>query len=137
MKYSLPQIVYNTKSIVVLELVYCHLDSPSSNMTLSSSRELRLFKCTANDEFIRDIVAWCPLIECIKIIDCQGLKCLELVSSKLKEFVVECKDGLQRVYINGVNVRSVGISSLHAPSGVDVAPRKNLKTLKLCQLFRY
>lgn len=56
MKYCLPRIVYYAKSIVVLELEHCKLDSPASNLTLFSLRELGLFNCTANDEVIRDII---------------------------------------------------------------------------------
>ena len=68
---------------------YCKLDSPTRNVTLSSLRELGLFKCAANDEAIRDIVAGCPLIECLKIIDCRGLKSLEFLKlGKLSKFMV-------------------------------------------------
>lgn len=107
MKYCLPRIVYYAKPIVVLELEYCKLDSPASNLTLFSLRELGLFNCTANDEVIRDIVARCPLIECMKIIDFQGLKSLEFLNlGKLKKFVLQNENGLEWVPINGVNVHS-------------------------------
>ena len=104
-------------------------------MTLSSLRELGLFKCAANDEAIRDIVAGCPLIERLKIIDCRGLKSLEFLNlGKLSKFVVQNEDRLARVSICGPNVRLVDISSLHAPCGINVALCKNLKELKLFKL---
>ncbi|GAY67867.1 hypothetical protein CUMW_259840 [Citrus unshiu] len=135
MKYCLPQIVYYAKSIVVLELEYCKLDSPTRNVTLSSLRELGLFKCAANDEAIRDIVAGCPLIERLKIIDCRGLKSLEFLNlGKLSKFMVRNEDRLARVSICGPNVRLVDISSLHAPCGINVALCKNLKEFKLFKI---
>ncbi|KDO37226.1 hypothetical protein CISIN_1g036679mg, partial [Citrus sinensis] len=110
-------------------------DSPTRNVTLSSLRELGLFKCAANDEAIRDIVAGCPLIERLKIIDCRGLKSLEFLNlGKLSKFMVRNEDRLARVSICGPNVRLVDISSLHAPCGINVALCKNLKELKLFKL---
>ncbi|ESR45443.1 hypothetical protein CICLE_v10003686mg, partial [Citrus x clementina] len=114
---------------------YCKLDSHTRNVTLSSLRELGLFKCAANDEAIRDIVAGCPLIECLKIIDCRGLKSLEFLNlGKLSKFMVRNEDRLARVSICGPNVRLVDISSLHAPCGINVALCKNLKEFKLFKI---
>lgn len=88
MKCCLHRTVYYAKSIAVLELVYCGLGSPSSNVAFSSLRELAIFKCTENDKVITDIVAGSLLIECMKIIDCQGLKSLAILNlGKLEKFV--------------------------------------------------
>lgn len=74
-----------------------------------------------------------PLIEHLVIFACKGFKSLEHYSlSILKEFKVYSEHELERVYISGVNVHSVFVREPCGLCEVNVAPCKNLKSLKLC-----
>lgn len=131
-KYTLPQVVFYAKSVVELDLACCKLESPRSNVTLSSLRKLYLRGVVVDDQVIKDLIAGCPLIEYMDFFNCQGLKSLELLNiSSLKEFKLLEGDRLERVYINGVNVHSVDIWGQHTQLQIDVTRCKNLRTLKL------
>ena len=77
--YNLPQLVFYAKSMALLGLDSCKLESPRGNVY---------------DEY-----------------------------------------GLEQVYIQGMNAHSVHIIGLHILPRISVAPCKNLKKLKLCQVF--
>ena len=136
--YNLPQLVFYAKSMSLLGLDSCKLESPRGNVTLSCLRELRPRHVCADDQVIKDLISGCPLIEFISIISCRGLKHLELPNlGKLKEFKVYDEYGLEQVYIQGMNAHSVHIIGLHMLPHISVVPCKNLKKLKLCQGFHY
>ncbi|GAY67870.1 hypothetical protein CUMW_259860 [Citrus unshiu] len=96
--YNMPQLVFYAKSMALLELDSCKLESPRGNVTFSCLRELRLRHVCANDQVIKDLITGCLLIELISIISCQGLKHLELLNlGKLKEFKVYDEYGLEQL----------------------------------------
>lgn len=128
--YNLPQLVFYAKSMALLELDSCKLESPRGNVILSCLMELCLRHVCADDQVIKDLLSGCPLIEFISIISCQGLKHLELPNlGKLKEFKVYDEYGLERVYIHGVSAHSVDIIALHILPHINIAACKNLKKL--------
>ncbi|GAY62627.1 hypothetical protein CUMW_219370 [Citrus unshiu] len=131
--YNVPQIVFYLKSIYVLDFEFCKLEPPRSTVTLLSLRKLCLSFVHVDDEVIRDMVAGCPLIEYIIINNCPGLKSLQLLGlNKLKEIKLDSnRCGLERVYINGVNVHSVDIKVYLEPCEVNVSSCKNLTHLRL------
>lgn len=109
----LPQLVFYVKSIILLVLDSCKLESTARNVTLSSLRKLCLRYFFADDQVINDLIAGCPLIESINIIASQGLKNLVLTNlRKLKELELYDNKLIERVYIDGVNVHPVDIKNV-------------------------
>ncbi|XP_031252165.1 putative F-box/LRR-repeat protein At3g18150 isoform X1 [Pistacia vera] len=135
--YKLPQLVLCSKSIEVLQLVGCKLES-HCDMKLPSLRKLTLYRVYADGRVIEKLVAGSPLIEYLKIDFCHGVKSLELSNvtklSKIKVYGGGFSRELKQLDVNALNVHSISLSQLSGPCEINIAPCKSLKRLKLRRL---
>ncbi|KAI9161042.1 hypothetical protein LWI28_013904 [Acer negundo] len=130
--YNLPQIVLYANSIEILELSYCKLELPRNNVMLSSLRKLSLFQVDVDDHMMKNLVAGCPLIEYLHVVECSlSLKNLVLFGlSRLKEIKLENDYTLERVDIETLNVQLLSFSCLPLRL-INFASNKNLRSLHL------
>ncbi|TXG70485.1 hypothetical protein EZV62_005420 [Acer yangbiense] len=129
--YNLPQIVLYANSIDILELQNCKLELPRNNVMLSSLRKLSLFRVDVDDHMMKNLVAGCPLIEYLHVVECyQSLKNLVLFGlSTLKEIKLEHSYTLERIDIEALNVQLLSITGF--PSRINFSFCKNLISLHL------
>ncbi|KAJ4718031.1 F-box domain containing protein [Melia azedarach] len=131
--YNLPQMVLCLKSITVLKLRGFKLESPGSNVKLSSLRELYLSDVNADVHVVENLVGGCPLIEFLSIEFCGGFKSLKLSGlSKLSIIKVQSNSELEWMTINAPNARSMAVIGPDILSDINIATCKNLKFLGLC-----
>ncbi|XP_065631077.1 F-box/LRR-repeat protein 25-like [Quercus suber] len=132
--YPLPQNILLAKSITVLRLKACRLESYFGDMNLSALKILSLYKVGTNDQIIQNLVAGCPVIEDIGIEDCRGLKSVQF-SGLPKDKAIELKNnkGVETVELEASNIYHVHIQQFEA-SKINLVPCKNLKLLKLGKL---
>ncbi|KAJ4705668.1 F-box domain containing protein [Melia azedarach] len=129
--FKLPQSVLCVRSITVLELGGCKLEFGGSSMKLPSLRRLLLKQVKAEDRVIDNLVARCPLIEYLRIDECEGFKSLELFTLSRVDKIKVCNNyELERLDVNAVNVHSVSIVG-STSCEINIAPCKSLKRLKL------
>ncbi|KAL9463822.1 hypothetical protein AB3S75_001595 [Citrus x aurantiifolia] len=128
--YNLPQEVLCSKSIQVLALSCCKLQSLRS-VKLSSLKKLCLTSVYAADLVLESLVDGCPLIEHLSLVNCLGFNTLDLSGlTKLNEFKVRnCLEVLW-LSIQALNVKTVSIQ-LSLPCEINVASCKNIKFLTL------
>ncbi|KAH9713245.1 putative F-box protein [Citrus sinensis] len=128
--YNLPQEVLCSKSIQVLALSCCKLQSLRS-VKLSSLKKLCLTSVYAADLVLESLVDGCPLIEHLSLVNCLGFNTLDLSGlTKLNEFKVRnCLEVLW-LSIQTLNVKTVSIQ-LSLPCEINVASCKNIKFLTL------
>ena len=72
--YDLPQSVLVAKSITVLILRQCKLDTNCGDINLPFSKKQSLSYVDADDKTIQKLVAGSPVIEDMKFLKCHGLK---------------------------------------------------------------
>ncbi|KAH9713241.1 FBD domain-containing protein [Citrus sinensis] len=118
--YNLPQEVLCSKSIQVLALSCCKLQSLRS-VKLSSLKKLCLTSVYAADLVLESLVDGCPLIEHLSLVNCLGFNTLDLSGlTKLNEFKVRnCLEVLW-LSIQTLNVKTVSIQ-LSLPCEINVA----------------
>lgn len=132
--YPLPQNILLAKSITVLRLKACRLDSYFGDINLSSLKILSLYKVGTNDQIIQNLVAGCPVIEDIGIEDCSGLKCIQFSGlPKVKAIELKSNNGVETVELESSNIYHVHIQQFEA-SKINLVPCKNLKLLMLGKL---
>ncbi|KAJ4718035.1 F-box protein [Melia azedarach] len=120
--YNLPQMVLCLKSITVLKLRGFKLESPGSNVKLSSLRELYLSDVDADAHVVENLVGGCPLIEFLSIEFCGGFKSLKLFGlSKLSIIKVQSNSELERMTINAPNARSMAVIGPDILSDINIA----------------
>ena len=96
--YDLPQSILVAKSITVLILRWCKLDTNCGDINLPFLKKLSLSYVDADDKTIQKLVAGSLVIEDMKFLKCHGLKSIKfsgLIKAKLIE--VELNDDLERV----------------------------------------
>lgn len=128
---NLPEIIFYTESLHVLELSYCKLQQPSENVKLFSLRKLALREVCADDQVIASLISGCPLIEYLEIRSCEGLQSLDLVNlSNLKEIILVNTSDIKRVEIKTSNVNALAIHQTYLfPIEINVSSCGNLKRL--------
>ncbi|XP_050280144.1 putative F-box/LRR-repeat protein At4g00320 [Quercus robur] len=132
--YPLPQNILLAKSITVLRLKACRLDSYFGDINLSSLKILSLYNVGTNDQIIQNLVAGCPVIEDIGIENCCGLKCIQFSGlPKVKSIELKSNKGVETVELEASNIYHVHIQQFEA-SKINLVPCKNLKLLMLGKL---
>ncbi|KAL4637759.1 hypothetical protein ACB092_03G099500 [Castanea dentata] len=130
-RYQLPQSVLVAKSITMLTLCRCKLDTYRGDINLSSLKKLSLFYVITDDKRIQKLVAGCPMIEEMRFLGCNGLKSIKfsaLIKAKLIE--VELNDDLERVDLGASNLYAVHIrQTKHCE--INLLSCNNLRMLKL------
>ncbi|TXG54092.1 hypothetical protein EZV62_019348 [Acer yangbiense] len=133
---NLPEVVFSSKSIEVLELKCCMLELSKSVVELSSLRNLCLNRVYVGDHMIENLVVGCPLIEDLKLVSCEGFRSLELFGlSKLNGIKLIDNSDLRRVVIKTPNVSLVSIGGPTRPRKIKLAFCRNLKKLILSCAF--
>lgn len=79
--FDLPEMVLYSKSLKVLKLEGCKLESLRNDVSLSL-RKLSLSEVYADDQVMNNLVAQCPLIEDLEFDRCEGFKTLDIASCK-------------------------------------------------------
>ena len=101
--YDLPHSVLVAKSITVLILRQCKLDTNCGDINLPFLKKLSLSYVDADDKTIQKLVTRSPVIEDMKFLNCHGLKSIKfsgLIKAKLIE--VELNDDLERVRVGSI-----------------------------------
>ena len=125
------------KSLTVLTLQRCDLESTCGAINLPSLKELSLFDVNADDQIIQNLVAACPVIECMIISYFDGFQSLKLSNvPKLMTLKVDENDDLERLDLDLDSNLSLYYLSIdqRLQSKLDLLPYKNLKDLTLCAL---
>ena len=78
MCYRLPHSVLVAKSITMLTLLSCRLESTCGAINLPSLKKLSLLCVYADDQIIQNLLAGCPVIEYMKFDRCSGCECIQL-----------------------------------------------------------
>ena len=79
MCYRLPHSVLVAKSVTVLTLPGCRLESTCGAINLPSLKKLSLLCVYADDQIIQNLFAVCPVIEYKKFDRCSGFECIKLI----------------------------------------------------------
>lgn len=109
--YDLPQRVLVAKSITVLILRQCKLDTNCRDINLPFLKKLSVSYVDADDKTIQKLVAGSPVIEDMKFLKCHGLKSITFSGLiKAKSIEVELNDDLERVELEASNLCRVVIS---------------------------
>ncbi|KAI9177234.1 hypothetical protein LWI28_012664 [Acer negundo] len=133
---NLPEVVFSSKSIEVLELKCCKLELSKNVVELSSLRNLCLNRVSVDDHMIENLVVGCPLIEDLKLVSCEGFRSLELFGlSKLNGIKLIENSDLRRVVIKTPNVSLLSIGGPTRPREIKLACCRNLKKLILLRAF--
>ena len=77
-RYPLPHSVLVAKSLTVLTLHSCKLDSIRSDINLPSLKRLSLLGVYADNQIIQNLIFGCPMVEDMGISCCWGIKCLKI-----------------------------------------------------------
>lgn len=129
-RYILPQSVLLAKSITVLMLSGCRLESHCCDINLSSLKKLSLVKVRTNDQIIHNLVAGCPVIEDMRFEFCYGLENIHFSAlPKLKAIKLESSK-LKMVELEASNLYYACITAYYA-SEINLVQCKNLKELNL------
>jgi hypothetical protein len=133
--YPLPQSVLLAKSITMLMLTGCSLESLSLScdikINFSSLKKLSLLNMRTDDQIIQTLLAGCPVIEDMSIERCCGLKTIHFSGlSKLKFIELKLNDGLKKVKLEASNLCCLHIQEMTA-SKINMVHFKTLKMLKL------
>ncbi|KAK2662797.1 hypothetical protein Ddye_001371 [Dipteronia dyeriana] len=133
---NLPELLFSSKSIEVLELKCCKLEISKSVVKLSSLRNLCLNRVYVDDHMIENLVVGCPLIEDLRLVSCQGFRSLQLFGlSKLNGITLIENSHLRRVVIKTPNISLLSIGGPTRPREIKLAFCRNLKKLILSRAF--
>ncbi|KAB5516847.1 hypothetical protein DKX38_027495 [Salix brachista] len=131
--YKLPEAMLSVKELVVCSLGGCIFNGAAINWP--SLRELSLNNVQISDRrFIDNLSLTCPLIEKFALLECSGLKYLQLSGlRKLKKVTV--KSGyshLEKIEIDVVSLHTFSYSeNRNLKTDIDLTSCKNLEVFKL------
>ncbi|KAJ4718754.1 F-box domain containing protein [Melia azedarach] len=129
--YNVPPIVLSSKSIDVLTLIHCKLESTRSDLKLSL-RKLCLIKVRCDDQVINNIFLRCGLLEYLEVTACHGFKTIKLFGlTKLSKIIIGQNDEVKQLKIDALNANSwlcIRSNMLHELQ-LDIC--KNLTSLSL------
>jgi hypothetical protein len=132
--YPLPQSVVLAKSLTLLRLSGCRLESTSlscDHINLPSLKKFSLSSVHTDDQIIHNIVSGCPLIEDMSVTYCYGLKSIHFSGlPKLMTIQFHSNCGLQNVELEASNLYSANIRQ-GSECKFNLVPCKNLKKLEL------
>ncbi|KAK7858232.1 putative f-box/lrr-repeat protein [Quercus suber] len=129
-RYILPQRVLLAKSITVLTLRGCRLESLYCDINLPSLQKLSLSEVHTNDQIIHNLVAGCPLIEDMGLESCYGLKNIHF-SALSKLMAIKLRYNiLKKVELEASNLYDAYIQENEA-CDINLINCKNLKKLEL------
>lgn len=136
--YTLPKAVYTWCSLHKLELGGFRLKLPSRGgiISLSSLRELRLYKTDMDRRVFQLLIMSCPELEFLSVDYCFGLDRLQIFGLlKLKEIrTCNCLENFDKIEIQAPNLEYLNHHGLGTLSLVDVNSCKSLKVLVLYSL---
>ncbi|XP_027127189.1 F-box/LRR-repeat protein 13 [Coffea arabica] len=136
--YTLPKAVYTWCSLHKLELGGFKLKLPSRGgiISLSSLRELRLYKTDMDHRVFQLLIMSCPELEFLSVDYCLGLDRLQIFGLlKLKEIRTRnCLQNFDKIQIQAPNLECLNHHGLGTLSLVDVNSCKSLKVLVLYSL---
>nr|POE82334.1 f-box/lrr-repeat protein [Quercus suber] len=108
-RYPLPHSVLVAKSLTVLTLHSCKLDSLRSDINLPSLKRLSLLSVYADDQIIQNLIFGCPMVEDMGISCCRGIKCLKIFGlAKVMKILVQ-NNHLDRLELEAPNLRDLCI----------------------------
>ncbi|KAJ6421249.1 hypothetical protein OIU84_028596 [Salix udensis] len=131
--YKLPEAMLSVKELVVCSLGGCVFNGAAINWP--SLRELSLNNVQISDQrFIDNLSLTCPLIEKFALVECSGLKYLQLSGlRKLKKVTV--KSGyshLERIEIDAVSLHTFSYyENRNLKTDIDLTSCKNLEVFKI------
>ncbi|KAJ6684102.1 hypothetical protein OIU85_007760 [Salix viminalis] len=131
--YKLPEAMLSVKELVVCSLGGCIFNGAAINWP--SLRELSLNNVQFSDQrFIDNLFLTCPLIEEFALVECSGLKYLQLSGlRKLKKVTV--KSGyshLEKIEIDVVSLHTFSYYEIrNLKTDIDLTSCKNLEVFKL------
>ncbi|KAI4355546.1 hypothetical protein L6164_004307 [Bauhinia variegata] len=131
-RYTLPQAVFLSKTLSVLRLSGCKLESCNS-IKLPYLRKLHLRKIHLDEHIIQSLISNCALIEDLRLIQCSGLKIL-LVSNLLQLHRAEIHhcNQLNKVELSVPNLLTFCYCGKKStPCKVNLVSCKSLKSLTL------
>lgn len=129
--WDLPQIVLLAKSVEILILSGCRIESTRSDLNLSSLRKLTLYGVKISDRMIRNLVNSCSLVEFLSLHYFEGCETIELFGlPRLYEFQLGDNNGLKRLDVRLQNLCLVEIDDL-TDAEINLISCKNLTSLKL------
>ncbi|XP_078151293.1 F-box/FBD/LRR-repeat protein At5g56420-like [Carex rostrata] len=83
--YETPLSVFNSNTIVKLNICYCTLEVPSKLTGLQSLKSLGLTNVTVEDDDLQRMISWCKAMENLSIIDCFKVKNIVICAPSLSE----------------------------------------------------
>ncbi|KAA8526433.1 hypothetical protein F0562_008364 [Nyssa sinensis] len=104
--FTVPQSLYNARSIVALKLTGFELNLP-------------------------DLLSGCPLIEHLSLLCCDGLKNIKVSSKKLKTLELVCCQGLVFLEIEAINLQSFLYNGELKPCEINLTACRFLKSLSM------
>ena len=104
--YCLPHSVLFAKSLTVLTLRMCKLVSmcDSGDINLPSLKKLSLSSVYGDDQIIQNLLAGCPVIECITFDSCRGITSIKIFGvPKVMVIRIQGNHGLERLELEASN----------------------------------
>ncbi|KAL5757862.1 hypothetical protein ACOSP7_020473 [Xanthoceras sorbifolium] len=135
-KYTLPQILFNAKSVITLNLGGCNLEQPPDSMRLHSLKIVTLTQVCISAEMLQKLTSQCtcPLLEELYLSDCQGFKHICVVKACKLKIISICgsPDELERVEISVLSLQQFVLSSepVRGSIAIEMAGCPNLKVLQ-------
>lgn len=132
--YILPQRVLVAKSLTVLKLFKCKLESTCGDIYLPSLKNLALSHVDA-DHIFQNLIAGCPVIESMMFIECKGLKSIKASNvPKVMAITLKC-NALESLESEAFNLHYLSMSQVWIGSGFNLLHCKNLRLLSLCVVY--
>ncbi|XP_050289693.1 F-box/FBD/LRR-repeat protein At3g26920-like [Quercus robur] len=133
--YILPQRVLVAKSLTVLILYKCKLESTCGDIYLPSLKKLSLSHVDADDQIFQNLIAGCPVIESMMFRECRGLKSIK--ASNVPKVMAITLEGnaLESLELEAFNLYYLSMRQVTIGSGFNLLHCKNLRLLSLCVVY--
>ena len=133
--YTLPQRVLVAKSLTVLILYKCKLESTCGDIYLPSLKKLSLSYVDADDQMFQNLIAGCPVIESMMFRECRGLKSIK--ASNVPKVMAITLEGnaLESLELEAFNLYYLSMRQVTIGSGFNLLHCKNLRHLSLCVVY--
>ena len=128
-RYPLPHSVLVAKSLTVLTLHSCKLDSIRSDISLLSLKRLSLLGVYADNQIIQNLIFGCPMIEDMRISCCWGIKCLKIFGLPTAMKILVQNNHLGRLELEASNLREI-LCSFRERESADEAARNQTNKKK-------
>ncbi|KAK0596263.1 hypothetical protein LWI29_014189 [Acer saccharum] len=135
--YTLPQILFSSKSMNTIKLNACKLEQPSNNITrLLSLKRLTLNDVCMQEETIQKLIDHCPLLEDFSLEECWGFNRFYVAKAhKLK--TIKIRTSTKNELISTIRIVAPSLQEfklrykLEEPITIDMSGCPNLKELRL------